>query len=230
MDDALDWTPPLDWSPPAALHGAHVRLERLAPRHAPALRRAMLDDDSIWRWLPYGPFASDEAHAAHLAAQADAEDPAFYAIGAGDWRGVGALMRIDRPNGAIEIGHLCFAPALQRTIAATEALFLLADHAFASGFRRLEWKCDARNAASRRAALRLGFAHEGTFRQAAVVKGRNRDTAWFAILDGEWPALHAAVAGWLEPGNFVPDGTQRSALGERTAEAVRGLGRPDAGG
>jgi len=127
--------------------------------------------------------------------------------------GQGSYLRIDPEHGAIEIGHLAFGPALQRTAGATEAVYLLARRAFDElGYRRVEWKCNALNARSRAAALRLGFEFEGVFRQHMVVKGRNRDTAWYAIVDGDWPAVRAAFEEWLAPDNFDRDGRQRARL------------------
>ena len=226
--DGLDWQAPLDWAPPEILEGRWARLERLRTERAASLWRAMEGAPDIWRWLPDGPFETGEGYAAHIARQAGSADPAFYAIrGEAGWSGVGAAMRIDRANGVIEIGNLCFAPRLQRSRAATEAIFLLADHVFAHGFRRLEWKCNARNLPSRRAARRLGFAYEGTFRQAGIVKGESRDTAWFATLDGEWPALRGAFEIWLARGNFDADGRQRRGLSGLVEAAVARLGRPD---
>nr|WP_308916530.1 GNAT family protein [Jannaschia sp. LMIT008] len=202
--------------------GARVRLERLRPGHAAALHAANAADDAMWDRLPYGPFADGAAYADWVAGSAAQTDPAFYAMRSGaGWCGVGALMRIDRAHGSIEIGHLAFAPTLRRTPAATEALFLMADRAFDAGFRRLEWKCDAANAASRRAAERLGFTAEGTFRQHMVVKGRSRDTAWFSILDREWPDRRAALVTWLAPANFDADGRQIRSLGAIRAAGVR---------
>lgn len=205
---------------PRQVHeGRHVTLEPLdAGRHAEALFAAGHDggDPALWRWLPYGPFADVAAFRAHLEAQAASEDPRFFAIvprPAGVAAGVLSLMRFDPANPTVEIGHVWFGAALQRTPAATEAVVLLARHAFEDlGVRRLEWKCDAQNARSRAAAERLGFTYEGTFRQHAVVKGRNRDTAWFSLLDGEWPAARDAFDRWLEPGNFDADGRQRVRL------------------
>ncbi|MEM9796859.1 MAG: GNAT family protein [Pseudomonadota bacterium] len=214
----------LRFQPATALSGRYARLERLRVEdHAEAIHRANLADHGIWRFLPYGPFPSLDAYAA-WAIQAEAsDDPAFYAVRdvAGTWSGVASLMRIDRANGVIEIGHINYAIALQRTRTATEALHLMMDHAFAAGFRRLEWKCNAQNAASRRAALRLGFTYEGTFRQHMVVKGANRDTAWFAITDGDWPAIKRAHLDWLHPDNF--DGErQRMSLSDRVGAVTGG--------
>jgi RimJ/RimL family protein N-acetyltransferase len=127
---------------------------------------------------------------------------------------VASFLRIDPEKGSIEVGHLAFSPLLQRTAMATEAMYLMMERAFALGYRRYEWKCDALNAASRAAALRLGFTFEGVFRQAAVVKGRNRDTAWYSVIDGEWPALQNAFQRWLAPANFDAEGRQRVGLRE----------------
>lgn len=174
--------------------------------------------EELWRFLPYGPFAPGE-FSAWLAACASSDDPLFYAVVAdGRAQGMCSHMRIVPEHGTIEVGNIWFGPALQRTAAATEAVFLLARHAFDDlGYRRLEWKCDARNERSMRAAERLGFTYEGTFRQDRVVKGRNRDTAWWSIVDGEWPRLRAAFEAWLAPQNFDSDGNQR-----RRLEQLRG--------
>jgi RimJ/RimL family protein N-acetyltransferase len=146
------------------------------------------------------------------------EDPLFYAIvdrAAGAARGMASFLRMEPQHGVIEIGHIWFAPALQRTRQATEAIFVLARHAFDDlGYRRLEWKCDSLNAPSRKAAERFGFVFEGVFRQHMVVKGRNRDTAWYSMTDGEWPARRAAFEAWLAPDNFSAGGAQRRSLAE----------------
>jgi RimJ/RimL family protein N-acetyltransferase len=134
--------------------------------------------------------------------------------------GVASLMRIDPPNGVIEVGGINYSPLLQRTPAATEAMFLLMRRVFTLGYRRYEWKCDSLNAPSRRAAQRLGFSYEGIFRQAIVTKGRNRDTAWYACIDREWPALEAAYERWLAPGNFDEEGRQRVSLAGLTAPVL----------
>jgi RimJ/RimL family protein N-acetyltransferase len=199
-----------------SLVGAHVVLERLDPgRHADDLFAAQsAGDPRLWSYLPYGPFADASAFSAHLRAQAVAEDPWFYAVVVdGRAAGVVSFLRGDAVNGVIEIGHVWFGAALQRTPAATEAIFLLARHAFdVLGVRRLEWKCDAANARSRAAAQRFGFVYEGTFRQHMIVNGRNRDTAWFSMLDGEWPTAQAAFEAWLAPANFDASGAQRASL------------------
>src|ERR671912_1464703 len=180
--------------------GRYARVEPLDPTaHAHALFAASHGDPErarIWDYLPYGPFASREAFDTHLEAQAASDDPLFFAIRprAGDRvEGVASLMSIEPDHRSIEIGHIWLGPGLQRTPAATEALFLLIAHALDDlGYRRMEWKCNAANAASRAAACRLGFIHEGVFYQHRIFKGANRDTAWFSILDHEWPELRAA--------------------------------------
>ena len=189
------------------LAGTRVHVERLDPaRHAADLWVAAQADTSggTWTYMPYGPFADAAEHQAWLQRVAATEDPLLYAI-VDPMRGAvgqAALMRIDPANGVIEIGHIWMGPTLARSTRATEALYLLMREAFGLGYRRLEWKCNALNVASRRAATRLGFTFEGIFRQAVIVKGRNRDTAWFALLDHEWPAAQAAFEQWLAPGNF----------------------------
>lgn len=194
------------------------RFCRLVPTdiaHAPALHAAFAADEGgrDWTYLPYGPFAHEDDVARWLEQTCLGDDPLFFTIedGAGEAAGVASFMRIAPQAATIEIGHIHLAPRLQRTAAATEALALMLARAFDElGYRRCEWKCDALNAASRRAALRLGFTYEGTFRKAAVVKGRNRDTAWFALLDGEWPDRRAAFAAWLAACD--DDGRQRAPL------------------
>ncbi len=156
------------------------------------------------------------------------DDPFFYAIRnleSGHWQGVASYLRIAPEAGSIEVGHINFSPALQRSRAATEAMFLMMQWAFEAGYRRYEWKCDARNLPSRRAAQRLGLSYEGIFRQASVVKGRNRDTAWFAAIDSEWPALKEAFTAWLSPSNFDSAGRQKERLGDLTG-LVRAAGDP----
>jgi RimJ/RimL family protein N-acetyltransferase len=201
----------------SVLPGARVRLEPLDPaRHAADLHAASLGDPRLWDHLPYGPFADVAALREHLERQAASEDPLFYAVvDAATGRAVGVVtyMRIEPAHGVIEIGHIWFGGPLQRTPAATETIYRLARHAFDDlGNRRLEWKCDAANARSRRAAERFGFTFEGVFRQHQIVKGRNRDTAWYAMLDREWPAIRAGFEAWLAPENFGPDGVQRRSL------------------
>jgi RimJ/RimL family protein N-acetyltransferase len=191
-----------------------VRLEPLSPAHAEDLFAAAAGDPHLWDYLPYGPFADPASLRAHLAAQASSDDPLFFAVVVdGRAAGVVSYLRIEPEHGCIEIGHIWFGASLQRTPAATEAIYLLARHAFDDlGNRRLEWKCDAANARSRRAAERFGFTFEGVFRQHMIVKGRNRDTAWFSIVDGEWPAVRARFETWLDPKNFDAEGRQRASL------------------
>lgn len=215
-----NWTPP---PPPdgAVLEGRYARLEPLnADAHAGDLFQSNVTDDAIWDYLPYGPFRAQSAYHKWVREQQGQSDPFFYAIQnkeTGRWQGVASYLRIKPASGSIEVGHINLSPALQRTRAATEAMYLMMSWAFEAGYRRYEWKCDALNAPSRRAAQRLGLSYEGIFRQATVVKGRNRDTAWFAAIDAEWPALKEAFELWLRPDNFDEDGRQRSALGELTA-------------
>ncbi len=198
--------------------GRWVRLERLDPaRHAADLHAANSADDRIWDYLPYGPFGTPADYRAWADRMAPGADPLFHALiptATGRAAGVASYLRITPEAGSIEVGHICLSPAIQRTPAATEAMFLMADWAFRAGYRRYEWKCDALNIPSRRAATRLGFSYEGTFRQATVVKGRNRDTAWFAIIDKDWPTLRAAYERWLDPANFAPGGAQKTALSD----------------
>ena len=220
------------WQPPPAppregLVGRYCALEPIDPeRHAEALFATFQADAEgrMWTYLPYGPFGDVAGFRAWMGDRCLGADPLFFAIvdrPSGAPLGMAAYLRIDRPNGVIEVGHLLFSPALQRTRAATEAMVLMMQRAFALGYRRYEWKCDALNAPSRAAAERLGFCHEGVFRQAVVVKGRNRDTAWYSILDREWPSLRGAYEQWLDPKNFDDAGRQRTSLSALTATAVR---------
>jgi RimJ/RimL family protein N-acetyltransferase len=216
--------PGLDWKPArrperAPLQGDTVRLEPVdAARHAGDLFTASEGASALWDYLAYGPFASQTEFTEWLKERAVSEDPVFYAVvdrDLGTARGMASLMRIKPEHGVIEIGHIWFAPVLQRTRHATEAIYLLARYAFDDlGYRRFEWKCDSLNLPSRRAAERFGFVFEGVFRQHMVVKGRNRDTAWFSILDVEWPAVRAAFEAWLAPENFDSKGGQRRSLAE----------------
>lgn len=208
------------WAPPPApgpdvLQGRYCRLERFDPaRHAGDLFAANRTDDRIWDYLPYGPFAELAAYRAWADTVARQPDPFFYAIldEEGRARGVASWLRITPAAGSIEVGHINLSPALQQSRAATETMFLMMKWAFDAGYRRYEWKCDALNLPSRRAAERLGLSYEGIFRQATVVKGRNRDTAWFAAIDKDWPALKRAFETWLDPANFDAAGRQRQSL------------------
>lgn len=201
---------------PARIEGRHVTLERLDPeRHAEDLFAANQGQDWVWDYMGYGPFADLAAYRDWQAAVAAKADPCFYALrdhAGGRIGGLASFLRIDRANGVIEIGHILISPAMQRRPAVTEAISLMIGWAFDAGYRRVEWKCDALNAPSRRAALRYGFAFEGIFRQHMIYKGRNRDTAWFAIIDRDWPALALAHQAWLAPGNFDTGGEQRQSL------------------
>lgn len=182
-------------------------------RHAPALFAANTRDAS-WDYLAYGPFETEELYRAHLA-EAFGDDPLPFAIVVeGRPVGLATYLRIQQAFGSIEVGHINFTPLLQRTRAATEAMHLMMARAFELGYRRYEWKCNAANGPSLRAAERLGFRFEGVHRQAMVVKGCNRDTAWFSILDSEWPQVRTAHGAWLSPSNFDGEGQQQSTLAE----------------
>jgi RimJ/RimL family protein N-acetyltransferase len=207
---------------PIVLRGGWTIVEPLDPsRHAEALYDAGHPADpaacaALWRYLPYGPFVDPAAYRQWLATHAVSADPLYFAIRpmtADQPEGVASYLAIRPVDGVLELGHIWFSPQLQRTRMATEALFLLLDHAFgALGYRRVEWKCNALNQPSRHAARRLGFRFEGLFHQHMVIKGRNRDTAWYAILDGEWPALRQTFLRWLDPANFDAAGGQRRSL------------------
>jgi RimJ/RimL family protein N-acetyltransferase len=205
--------------PRTAMEGRYCTVTPLDPtRHASDLHAAYLLDPEgrNWTYLPHGPFARFEEYRARLELDCLDEDRLVHAIierRGGRAVGVASLMRIDAATGVIEVGGINYARPLQRTPAATEAMYLLMRRVFDElGYRRYEWKCDSLNAPSRAAAERLGFRYEGMFRQATVYKGRNRDTCWFSILDGEWPALKAAFELWLDPGNFDAAGQQRQSL------------------
>ncbi len=228
---------PLTWSPaqvlaPVELAGRHVTLEPLGPQHAAGLYAATCGEAraSTWTYLFDEMPGSPAACAAYVERRAAVPGLASLAIrptGRGV-AGVASWLRADPAHGSVEVGGIVFGPALQRTTAATEAMWLMARHAFDHGYRRYEWKCDALNTPSRAAATRLGFTYEGTFRNAVVYKGRNRDTAWFSITDEEWRALRPAYDAWLAPANFTDPvaGTgQRSSLSARTAEALRAVGK-----
>lgn len=209
------------------LFGATVTLEKLdLARHADGLWQTFSADKpgAIWSYLPYGPFEGQAELERCYKALSDAGDPLFYAIIPRASRvpaGVASYLNIVPQHGSIEIGHINLSPELQHTRAATEALFLMMRHAMDDlGNRRLEWKCNALNAASRSAAERLGFTFEGIFRQHLVVKGRNRDSAWFSLLDGEWPHVRGAFLDWLKDDNFTAKGAQKTALSELTQSAL----------
>ncbi|MBL8790739.1 MAG: GNAT family N-acetyltransferase [Rhizobiales bacterium] len=218
--------PVVDPLPPGAkpdlrpLHGRWVRLDAVSvARHAQSLFNSFHGKDpdgEVWTWLAYGPFDDLDSFAHWLEDKEKSRDPWFYAIidrKTGEAVGMASYLRADPGNGAIEIGHIWFSPALQRTREATEAIYLLIRHAFDDlGVRRLEWKCDALNQPSRNAAKRFGFVFEGIFRQHFIVKGRNRDTAWFSIIDKEWPRIRKGFETWLAEDNFDADGKQKAKL------------------
>jgi RimJ/RimL family protein N-acetyltransferase len=222
----------VDWRPvprpePTVLEGRHVRLRPLdaladaqalhAESHPPA------GDPDLWVYMSNGPYRDPAEFREALAVDERSEDPLFFTLlHLPDERpaGIASYLRITPEHGVIEIGHIWFGASLRKSTAATEAIYLLAARAFDElGYRRLEWKCNALNQASRRAAERFGFAFEGVFRRHMVVKGRNRDTAWYAITDDEWPAIRDAFKAWLSPENFDETGRQRRRLGELTAAA-----------
>jgi RimJ/RimL family protein N-acetyltransferase len=203
----------------AALAGRVVTLEPLdANAHADALFESVkgADNDRLWTYLFDGPYADRAAFRAAVESKARSADPLYFAIvdnASGRAVGYQSFLRIEPQHRAIEVGAILYGPALQRSIGATEAQYLFARHAFDDlGYRRYEWKCHGLNAPSRRAAARLGFTFEGVFRQHMIVKGRNRDTAWFSMLDSEWPARKAAFERWLSPENFDAAGRQKAAL------------------
>jgi RimJ/RimL family protein N-acetyltransferase len=218
MTDLCNWTS-RPRPPRSVLEGRLVRLEPLdAVRHGDGLFEASTAPgaEARFRWLFEEPPADRSAFQAWLDRAAASEDPMFYAVvdrATGRVLGRQTLMRIDPAFGVIEIGNICWGPDMARRPAATEAFYLFARHVFDDlGYRRYEWKCNDRNEPSKRAAERFGFSFEGVFRQHMIVKGENRDTAWYSILDGEWPALRAAFEGWLDPSNFDEAGRQTRRL------------------
>ena len=201
---------------PVTLQGRYGTIEKLdAARHGPNLWDALRGHDAVWTYVSYGPFADRGAFAAWLPEREQLKDPYYYAIVDKSGRAVGvfSLLEIRPAMRNVEVGHVVYSPALQRKPLATEAQYLLAKYAFETlGYRRYEWKCNVLNEASYNAALRLGFSYEGLFRQHMIVKGRSRDTAWFAMLDGKWPTRKAAFERWLAPDNFDSNGLQRTKL------------------
>jgi RimJ/RimL family protein N-acetyltransferase len=225
MDDRRLGKEVTGWTPPPrpgqdALEGRSVRLEPLAAdAHAADLFRAFHGHDALWDYMPYGPFVSAGAYHRWAKEREAGADPRFLVLrdtATGRAGGIASYLRITPEAGSIEVGHICIAPEMQRGLAATEAMWLMMDWAFSAGYRRYEWKCNALNLASRRAAQRLGFSFEGVFRNHMVVKGRNRDTAWFAITCEDWPALSEAFRAWLSPANFDAKGRQRERLSDLT--------------
>ena len=224
-----DWhlppTPPAD-----PMTGRYCRLERLdADQHGPSLfdAHALDADGHNWTYLPHGPFDVYDDYYEWLSGMAKQNDPLFFTImdtTSQRATGIASYLRITPTAGTIEVGHIHYSPLLQKTPAASEAMFLMMKRAFELGYRRYEWKCDALNAPSRRAALRLGFSYEGVFRQATVYKQRNRDTAWYATIDQEWPELKKAFDAWLDPANFDEAGTQKTSLSSLTAPILKSIG------
>lgn len=221
-----DWTP-RPWPPGTSMKGRFVTVELLDPeRHADDLFAAASEDRDgrNWTYMPYGPFADKAAHRSWVEDMYAGKDPFLHAVidnATGKAVGTLSFMRIQPEIGVIEIGHIVFSPRVQRTPGATETIFLMLTRAFDElGYRRCEWKCDSLNAPSRAAARRFGFRFEGIFRQATIYKGRNRDTAWFSIIDKEWPHLAPLYRQWLAPDNFDADGRQKTSLSKSTAQAV----------
>ncbi|GLK87320.1 N-acetyltransferase [Pseudomonas turukhanskensis] len=216
----MSLTPHLNWTPVVAptrdtLQGRTVRLEALDPaHHGDDLWQALQGPDSdplLWDYLPYGPFAERAAFDTWLSNNAASKDPLFFAVveqTSGQVQGLLSYLTIAPVHGSIEIGHICYGRVMQRSVQATEVIYLLAKHAFDHGYRRLEWKCNNGNARSKRAAERFGFSYEGLFRQHMVIKDRNRDTAWYSIIDSEWPEIAKGYERWLAVDNFDGAGQQ----------------------
>jgi RimJ/RimL family protein N-acetyltransferase len=221
---------PVDATPaqrpsPVTLEGRYGHIERLAHHHDAALWNAVKSHDHIWTYMSYGPLADFAAFSKWLAGRVKLDDPYSYAIidRSGQAVGIATLMEIRPSMRVVEVGNILYSPCLQRTPLGTEAQFLLARYAFETlGYRRYEWKCNALNALSRRAALRYGFVFEGILRQHMIVKGKSRDTAYFSMLDSEWPTRKAAFERWLAPENFDAEGRQKTSLSELNRSRVPG--------
>jgi RimJ/RimL family protein N-acetyltransferase len=192
-----------------------------AERHSEDLWQAVQGHDELWTWLPDGPYNSEADLRREVEQRQAASSALFLAIIPAETceaAGWASYMRMEPAHGVIEVGSILYSPSLQRTVAATEAMYMMASHVFDHlGYRRYEWKCNAENLPSRRAAERLGFTFEGIFRQHMVVKGRSRDSAWYSMLDHEWPTRKRAFEAWLEPANFDDEGKQRRSLNEIAA-------------
>ncbi len=217
--DIETWVPP-SFPPHEPFQGSYVRLEPLVAEHAKGLLESLgPTPESLWTYMSMGPLKSEADVADAIEQMCGFVDRQPYAIEVDDkLLGFLSYLRIDPPGGVIEIGSITFAPQLQRTRAATETIYLMIDRAFELGYRRCEWKCDDLNLPSRSAAERFGFQYEGTFRKATHYKGRSRDTAWYAIVDSDWPAIKDTYIEWLAPGNFDDDGCQIRSLGEFMAD------------
>jgi RimJ/RimL family protein N-acetyltransferase len=214
MSDLKNWTPP-SFPDRKVLEGRYCRLEPLdVACHGADLAAAYAGADSIWTYLPSHPPKDRAACEALLDSILQTADIPFAVIDRADGKAKGCLkmMEIRPAHGVFEVGYIVYSPALQRTRPATEAIYLVGDYGFSLGYRRFEWKCNNRNEPSKRAAERYGFKYEGVFRQHQVVKGENRDTAWFSILDSEWPARKGAFERWLDPANFDAEGKQKQSL------------------
>jgi RimJ/RimL family protein N-acetyltransferase len=217
-DNSLNWKP-VPAPVPTTLRGRYVTLEPLnAEGHTTALWQATNSHDELWTWLAEGPFATEADLRQSIQQKQSGTSAVFLAIVPANTSlpaGWASYMRIEPAHGVVEVGNIMLSPALQRTTAATEAMYLMARHVFEDlGYRRYEWKCNALNEPSRRAALRYGFIFEGIFRQHMVIKGRSRDTAWFSMLEREWPARKQAFEAWLNPANFDSEGQQRQSLSQ----------------
>lgn len=223
--EVKDWVAP-DLPSHEVMEGTYARLEPLSvQKHAAGLWDAYSEDREghVWTYLPDGPFVSLSQFHKFMREKEPSTDPLFFAIrdiASGKLGGILSFLRMDPEAGSIEVGFITFSPQLQRTKAGTEAIILVARKAFELGYRRFEWKCNALNLASRRAAERYGFSYEGVFRQAAIVKGRNRDTAWFAMVDKEWDRINAAYTRWLDPNNFVSTGREIHSLRDMVAPVL----------
>lgn len=219
IGDAVEWSP-RERPSPVILEGRYVRLEPLAATHAQGIVDHLAPHPQLWTYRSDEPPADVAECARRLAAGASETDHVTFAVVRlpdESVHGMTTLLRTDERHGSTEVGSIVYSPELQRTPVTTEATYLVARHVFDElGYRRLEWKCDSLNEPSRRAAARLGFTEEGTFRNAVVTKGRNRDTTWFSITDAEWPAVRARLEAWLDPANFDADGRQRTSLSDRS--------------
>jgi RimJ/RimL family protein N-acetyltransferase len=234
LGDPIGAPIPEGWKVPpkptrSILASQFVRLEPLVVAHAEALHAANQTgrDGRNWTYLPYGPFDSLTAYQGWVGEVTRDGDPLFYAVvqqSDGQPVGVASYLRITPASASIEVGHINFSPLLQQTPGATEAMYLMMKWAFEAGYRRYEWKCDALNMPSRRAAMRLGLSYEGVFRQATTYRSRNRDTAWYAAIDSEWPALKAAFETWLAPENFDVEGRQKQSLSALTHPVLVNVG------